>query len=181
MISLFPKHVFDKQIFKGITPFFKISSRYFCKLKTVVCFVSPRPISPWPPRFLTRIIKSRISAFPEKVLSYPDLLVLVIFRVCYDNPKSTGSWGSRAIKSAMLLTIVLGCRHWVFRNLTPETSIQLGKDRVFFAHTVKLPQALKNLFVGHPGEGLNHFDNIIAALITAFEMISLEGWTGVMH
>ena len=35
--------------------------------------------------------------------------------------------------------------------------------------------------VGNPEEGLSHFDNIIVALITAFEMITLEGWSGVMY
>ena len=35
--------------------------------------------------------------------------------------------------------------------------------------------------IGNPEAGLSHFDNIIVALITAFEMITLEGWTGVMY
>ena len=43
------------------------------------------------------------------------------------------------------------------------------------------PKGYKCVNVGNPEEGLNHFDNIIVALITAFEMITLEGWSGVMY
>jgi len=35
--------------------------------------------------------------------------------------------------------------------------------------------------VGNPEERLNHFDNIFVAMITSFEMITLEGWSGVMY
>ena len=35
--------------------------------------------------------------------------------------------------------------------------------------------------VGNPEDGLSHFDDIIVAIITAFEMITLEGWSGVMY
>ena len=35
--------------------------------------------------------------------------------------------------------------------------------------------------VGNPERGLNHFDNIVTSIITAFEMITLEGWSGVMY
>ena len=43
------------------------------------------------------------------------------------------------------------------------------------------PKGYRCVNVGNPEEGLNHFDNIIVALITAFEMITLEGWSGVMY
>ena len=35
--------------------------------------------------------------------------------------------------------------------------------------------------VGNPEERLNHFDDIFTAMITSFEMITLEGWSGVMY
>ena len=57
-----------------------------------------------------------------------------------------------------------------------EFFCQLGPNPPFAC-----PAGYSCVYYGNPEQGLSHYDNIIVALITSFEMITLEGWTGVIY
>jgi len=42
-------------------------------------------------------------------------------------------------------------------------------------------KAFECVYTGSPNYGLTSFDNIFNAVMTSFEIISLEGWTDVMY
>ena len=43
------------------------------------------------------------------------------------------------------------------------------------------PDEYECLVRGNPGVGLQNWDNIAAAVLTQFELITLEGWSDVMY
>ena len=57
-----------------------------------------------------------------------------------------------------------------------EFFCQLGPNPPF-----QCPDGYSCANYGNPEQGLSHYDNIFVALITSFEMITLEGWTGMMY
>ena len=49
------------------------------------------------------------------------------------------------------------------------------------AATFQCPEEYECLIRGNPGVGLQNYDNIAYAVLTQFELITLEGWSDVMY